>query len=178
MGINIHNSNGNGNNDDNNNNNNNNNGKAAQYGWDGVGFIDHDAADYLSSVTRSFPNINDNNNDDGYDNENKIHYFDDMEGLLTLFGFSATKCLTSEDFAWLANSDIIVQRTTTATPTTQNGRGGQGSSSGNNDNNFWKTIKVVGSEMRKDRRERNRRRTDIIREMLGNGVPSSLLADD
>lgn len=53
--------------------------------WDGIGFIDHDVADYLSSATRSVPNGNE------YEMEPSL--------------LSPVKALGNESLTWLRNSD-------------------------------------------------------------------------
>jgi len=115
--------------------------------WNGIGFIDHDAADYLSSITRSFANSN--------DNEQK---FDNSSGWEEL-PFFVVESLSDQNIAWLKNSDE--KQTITAN---KNERIGPRKSSASN---FWKTIKVVGSEARDDRQKRSHRKTKIIHEMLG-----------
>mmetsp|Transcript_23062 Transcript_23062/g.42344 ORF Transcript_23062/g.42344 Transcript_23062/m.42344 type:complete len:439 (+) Transcript_23062:90-1406(+) len=134
-----------------------NNGTAAANDevWDGIGFIDHDAADYLSSITRSFVN--------SHDDEKKIDDLKDMEEL----PFYAVKSLGQEDLAWLENSDSD-QTIVTA----NNEYEGKGSSKSRSSNNFFQTIEVVGSEARDDRQKRNQRRTKIIQEMLGPSLPT------
>lgn len=57
--------------------------------WNGIGFIDHDAADHLSSITRSFAN--------SHDDKTKIKI--DIT--------NAVKPLGREDLAWLALSDSV-----------------------------------------------------------------------
>lgn len=104
--------------------------------WDGIGLIDHDAADYLSSITRSVAN--------NYDEET--------------FGFCEAKPLGQHALAWLQNSE----HDQTITTNKNDGKGPSESRS----SSFWKTIKVVGSEARDDRQRRNRCRTEIIQEML------------
>ena len=101
--------------------------------WDGIGFIDHDAADHLSSITRSIANS-----------------YDDDEDKKMIDIANAVEPLSKEDIVWLENSESD-----------------QSLLEGNSSNGFWKTIEVVGSEARYDRRERNKRRTGIIEDMLG-----------
>ena len=103
--------------------------------WDGIGFIDHDAADHLSSITRSIAN--------SYDEEDKK--------MIDIA--NAVEPLSKEDIAWLENSESDLSNSN--------------NEEGNSSNGFWKTIEVVGSEARYDRRERNKRRTEIIEDMLG-----------
>ena len=63
--------------------------------WEGTGFVDHDAADYLSSATRSIPN--------------KKFEIDPVEpGELEQL-FRAVPQLRSEDIDWLKNSDYEIQ---------------------------------------------------------------------
>jgi hypothetical protein len=124
---------------------------------DGIGFIDHDIADHLSSIVRSVPNV-----EDDYGVE-----IGGGGGLVKLNILShAVQPLGVEDIAWLENSDTIV------------GNGGRSISSANvdakdslsagrTDDRFWRSIEVVGSEMRSDRRERNLRRIEIIEKLLG-----------
>jgi hypothetical protein len=89
---------------------------------------------------------------------------------------NAVEPLGPEDIAWLENSDIVVGgggvRSTTASSSSSGGiddadapppspsDGSVGSAS------FWRAIEVVGSDMRCDRRERNRRRVEIIEMLL------------
>jgi hypothetical protein len=88
---------------------------------------------------------------------------------------NAVEPLGPEDIAWLENSDILVGgggvRSTTASsssggiddadaPPPSPSDGSVGSAS------FWRAIEVVGSDMRCDRRERNRRRVEIIEMLL------------
>lgn len=54
--------------------------------WDGIGFIDHDAADHLSSITRSVANSYDDNEE-------------------TIDSSNVVPPLGPEDIAWLENSD-------------------------------------------------------------------------
>ncbi len=114
---------------------------------DGIGFIDHDVADHLSSIIRSIPNVKDD-----YDREvgggGQV-----MTGILS----NAVEALGPEDFAWLENSDAVVGINVHS----------KDSPSGGVENGFWRSIEVVGSEMRSDRRDRNRRRIEIIEKMLG-----------
>jgi hypothetical protein len=111
---------------------------------DGIGFIDHDVADHLSSIIRSIPNVK-----------------DDHDGGVIGGGQSilsnALEPLGLEDIAWLENSDAVVGINAHA----------KDSSSGDAENGFWRSIEVVGSEMRSDRRDRNRRRIEIIEKFLG-----------
>jgi hypothetical protein len=111
---------------------------------DGIGYIDHDVADHLSSIARSFPNIDDGEGGDGI-------------GVLS----NAVESLGREDIVWLENSDIVAGRSMSGNddanhPSSENSSGG-----------FWQTTEVVGSEMRCDRKERNRRRIEIIQKFLG-----------
>ena len=63
--------------------------------WEGSGFVDHDAADYLSATTRSIPN-------------NKIEIDSDESRELEQL-FRAVPQLCCEDIVWLENSDHEVQ---------------------------------------------------------------------
>ena len=108
------------------------NGDNEDMSWNGIGFIDHDAADHLSSIARSIPNSRD-------DEEKKMI---DMS--------NAVKPLGESDLRWLANSesDILDNK--------------EGSADG-----FWRTMNSMGSEARSDRRDRSKRRTYEIEQMLG-----------
>ncbi|KAL9191195.1 hypothetical protein ACHAXT_000901 [Thalassiosira profunda] len=106
----------------------------AAFSWDGVGFIDHDAADHLSSVARTVANS-----------------YDDDSGEVS---FRAVKPLSEEDLLWLTNSD------TDPAPSADEDRC-------NELNGFWQAFEVIGSDARQDRRQRNRRKTEAIEEMLG-----------
>ncbi|KAL3795951.1 hypothetical protein ACHAW5_004231 [Stephanodiscus triporus] len=111
---------------------------------DGIGYIDHDVADHLSSIARSFPNVDDGEGGGGI-------------GVL----LNAVESLGREDIAWLENSDIVVGRSMSGNddanhPSSKSSSGG-----------FWQTIDVVGSEMRCNRKKRNQRRIEIIQKFLG-----------
>jgi len=108
--------------------------------WDGIGFIDHNAADHLSSITRSFANT--------YDDKTKIDVMEDPP-------FRAVKPLEREDLAWLKNSEN--NRTALA----------ENNEEKESTNGFFQSIDVVGSDARHDRKKRYQRRTEIIQEMLG-----------
>jgi hypothetical protein len=109
--------------------------------WDGIGFVDHDAADYLSSATRSLSNSNIAMN------------VDISEGFEKL-PFRSVCSLRREDIAWLENSDCPFDVNT--------------SSDSNNDSSskYWKRITVRGSDARDDRRRRNKRKQEMIIKML------------
>lgn len=62
--------------------------------WDGTGFIDHDAADYLSSATRSIPN-------------SQLEMNEESE--LDQIPFRAVCSLRQQDIEWLKNSDEGVE---------------------------------------------------------------------
>ena len=134
----------------------------------GIGFIDHDVADHLSSAARSLPNAADD--------------YDGAGG----GGGGGVEPLGPEDIAWLANSDFVVGggggggggvvRSTTASSSSSSSAGGSDDAdgppspsdggSGGGGASFWRTIEVVGSDMRCDRRERNRRRVEIVERLL------------
>ena len=100
--------------------------------WNGIGFIDHDAADHLSAITRSIPNCRD----------------DEEKKLIDIS--NAVKPLEESDLRWLENSESDI-------PDNE-----EGSVDG-----FWKTMNSIGSEARSDRKERSKRRTYEIEQMLG-----------
>lgn len=113
---------------------------------DGIGFIDHDAADYLSSIARSFANAN--NGEGG------------VIGAL----LNSVVSLGQKDMAWLEMSDIVTERSISGVRDLNND---SGSLQDHLRSDFsWQSIEVVGSEMRYIRRERNQRRINIIRRML------------
>ena len=108
--------------------------------WNGMGFIDHDAADHLSSVIRSSAN---NSND--------------TES--TTFGVSnVADPLGWDDLLWLENSDpqhvSISGYVSTRTDQSDN-------------NEFWQTFEVLGSDARCYRKKRNQRRIERIEKMIG-----------
>lgn len=119
-----------------------NDGESDDIPWDGIGFIDHDAADHLSSITRSVAN----SYDDDDNEETKIDIT------------NAAQPLGKEDIMWLENSDS--EQSISANNDNENKKD-------DNSNGFWKTFETVGSEARCDRRERNKRRIDIIEDMVG-----------
>jgi len=124
--------------------------------WDGMGFIDHDAADHLSSITRSVAN--------SFEDRAKIDIPNEMD-MSSLF--RAVESLGREDIAWLENSES--DKTTSING---NEHEYKESRSTNESNNFWKTIEVVGSDAREDRHRRKQRRTERIQEMLGPSLPT------
>lgn len=95
--------------------------------WDGIGFVDHDAADSLSGTARSVANT--------HDGELKNAVSDETEQLR----LREVAPLGEGDLAWLRHSE----------------------------NEQGRTIEVVGSEARAVRQQRDRRRMEIIRVMLG-----------
>eukprot|EP00578_Thalassiosira_sp_NH16_P031884 CAMPEP_0181076026 /NCGR_PEP_ID=MMETSP1071-20121207/195_1 /TAXON_ID=35127 /ORGANISM="Thalassiosira sp., Strain NH16" /LENGTH=364 /DNA_ID=CAMNT_0023157171 /DNA_START=262 /DNA_END=1356 /DNA_ORIENTATION=- len=108
--------------------------------WNGIGFIDHDAADHLSSITRSHAN--------GYEGDDKR--VDMISNVAHPLGL--------DDIAWLENSDA--EQTTILSSSDEN-------ETHRSQSDFWQTMEVVGSDARYDRRKRNQRRTKIIEDMLG-----------
>ncbi|KAL7476860.1 hypothetical protein ACHAW6_002696 [Cyclotella cf. meneghiniana] len=110
--------------------------------WDGIGFVDHDAADYLSSATRSLSNSD-------------IAMNVDISDGLEKFPFRSVCSLRREDIAWLENSDCPFDINTSSDPNTDSS------------SKYWKRIAVRGSDARDDRRRRNKRKQEIIMEMLG-----------
>ena len=100
--------------------------------WNGIGFIDHDAADHLSSIIRSIPNSRDDEEKKAIDMSN------------------AVKPLGESDLRWLENSE---------SDTSDNDEGSV--------DGFWKTMNSMGSDARSDRKERSKRRTLEIEQMLG-----------
>lgn len=131
--------------------------------WDGCGFVDHDAADYLSSVTRSTPNTC---NDEGV--EYNVHGSSSM--LNTTLSFRAVECLGADDIEWLENSDQTSSEQTQPFTSVNAGDGDEersSSSTGTGESSeFWRTITVQGSDAREDRRKRNDRKKERILEML------------
>ena len=105
--------------------------------WDGIGFIDHDAADYLSSATRSIPN-------------SKLDL--NVEELEQL-PFRVVCQLRPQDIEWLENSDDGVK--TLPKPVRK----------GNV--KYWNKITVRGSDAREEQRRRNESKVEMIRIMLG-----------
>ena len=104
--------------------------------WDGKGFLDHDASDYLSSNARYITNNSDDNED-----SNKSP-------------FRAVTSLTPHDLRWLAHSEndkLIVGSTGGKLPP---------------NTDVWNEIIVKGSDAREDRRMRKERRIDSIQELL------------
>ncbi|KAL3784721.1 hypothetical protein HJC23_007730 [Cyclotella cryptica] len=113
--------------------------------WDGIGFVDHDAADYLSSATRS------------WSNSNIAMNVDISEGVEKL-SFRSVCSLRPEDIAWLENSDdCAFDVNPSSKPKTD------GSST------YWKRITVRGSDARDDRRRRSKLKQEMIMDMLGIG---------
>jgi len=110
--------------------------------WDGIGFVDHDAADYLSSATRSVPN-----------SKHEMNYDEvlDIENL----PFRAVCPLRSEDIEWLKKSDESVQ--TSSDSMRKSGR------------KYWNKINVRGSDARNEQRKRNESKRKMVMEMLGMG---------
>ena len=100
--------------------------------WNGIGFIDHDGADHLSSIARSIPNSRDDEEKKQIDMSN------------------AVKPLGESDLRWLENSE---------SDTSDNDEGSV--------DGFWKTMNSMGSDARSDRKERSKRRTFEIEQMLG-----------
>jgi len=100
--------------------------------WNGIGFIDHDVADHLSSIARSIPNSRDDEEKKQIDMSN------------------AVKPLGESDLRWLENSE---------SDTSDNDEGSV--------DGFWKTMNSMGSDARSDRKERSKRRTFEIEQMLG-----------
>jgi len=100
--------------------------------WIGIGFIDHDGADHLSSIARSIPNSRDDEEKKQIDMSN------------------AVKPLGESDLRWLENSE---------SDTSDNDEGSV--------DGFWKTMNSMGSDARSDRKERSKRRTFEIEQMLG-----------
>lgn len=110
--------------------------------WDGTGFIDHDAADYLSSSTRSKPNV-------------KVDFNSEESFCLESLPFQAVCSLRPADLEWLENSDDTVE--TALQPKTE------GSS------RPWNKITVRGSDARNEQKNRNERKQRMVTEMLGIG---------
>ena len=120
--------------------------------WSGIGFIDHDAADHLSSISRSVANT--------YKDE-KIKVDMSNAGVEEL-PFRVAKPLGVEDIAWLSNSDddkpVLTNNFNDEEKTTTKS------------NAFWQSIEVVGSDARRERLIRSQRRAEIIEEMLGRSL--------
>jgi hypothetical protein len=106
--------------------------------WDGKGFLDHDACDYLSSNARYVSNSSDDD-DDG----------DAINGLGN--SFRAVSRLTPDDLKWLAYSD-------------NDKVGYNGEKLPNND--VWNEIIVKGCVAREDRRKRKESRIYSIQRLL------------
>jgi hypothetical protein len=107
--------------------------------WNGMGFIDHDAVDHLSSIIRSSAN-----------NSNATES--------TTFGVSnVADPLGWDDLLWLENSDpqhaSISGYVSTRTDQSDN-------------NEFWQTFDVLGSDARCNRKKRNQRRIERIEKMV------------
>jgi hypothetical protein len=110
--------------------------------WDGIGFIDHDGADHLASITRSKPNSK----------------FDMSLGRsleLEKLPFRAVRPLRHEDIEWLENSDDEVK----LEPKNESG----------DSIKYWKKITVRGSEARNEQKKRSERKQKMIMDMLGIG---------
>jgi hypothetical protein len=117
---------------------------AADVSWNGIGFVDHDAADYLSSITRSFVNAHDDDGVNAHDDDG-MNINISANGVEEELPFTVAKPLDQEDITWLENSDQSEEKIS----------------------DFWQTIQVVGKEARHDRQKRNQRRMKIIQELLG-----------
>lgn len=113
--------------------------------WDGTGFVDHDAADYLSSITRSSVNRYDDSELDPTTME------------LDRLPFRTVEALGDDDLEWLVNSE-----SDQATSSAGNGQ--------NSTSDFWRTITVEGPDAREDRRKRNECRKNRIHGMLGSST--------
>lgn len=109
-------------------------------GWDGIGFVDHDAADYLSSATRSKPNA-------------KMDFNLEESIELDELPFAEVYELRPEDIKWLKNSDDVVDSV--------------GKSKTNGSTKPWSKITVRGSDARNEQRRRNERKQKMVKEMLG-----------
>lgn len=113
--------------------------------WDGIGFLDHDAADHLSSVTRSMAN----------------GYGGDGEGVDVM---NAVQPLGPVEIAWLENSDTNDRRSSSRASASPSKSGGEEMDEGGD---FWRSFEVVGSEARYHRKKRDERRKERICEMIG-----------
>jgi len=123
--------------------------------WDGTGFIDHDAADYLSSATRSMSN-NDNSS------KNNI---DEPSGLGNHLKFRSVATLSEVDLDWLANSESSSRLSMPLNENVEERQDSDEISFGGSES--WRTVNVLGSNARDDRLKRNKRRKERIWNVLG-----------
>lgn len=107
--------------------------------WNGMGFIDHDAADHLSSIIRSSANSS---------NGTKTRTFG-VSNVADPLGW--------DDILWLENSH----------PQHASIPGYESKRTDQSTDEFWQTIEVVGSEARCERKKRNQRRIERIEKMIG-----------
>lgn len=109
--------------------------------WDGKGFLDHDACDYLSSDARYVSNSSEDE-----DANAMMLDLSSNNGLDNYSPFRAVIRLTPDDLKWLSYSE--------------------NDKVGPNNKDIWNEIIVKGSDAREDRRKRKEHRIESIKGLL------------
>lgn len=141
-------------------------GSVEEINRDGFGFLDHDAADYLSSATRSLVN------EDFSGGVAKTASGTDDDPIAPISSsFRIVRPLEEEDLEWLENSDAEFSKQRKDDACSE-GDDGRSESNVDGSEKFWKSIVVEGSEAREERRQRNARYQRRVEQMLGVRVAS------